>query len=242
MSDKKPDLAFVVPAYNVEAYLAETIVSCLTQSHKNIEIIVVDDGSTDATPDIIKFYKDRDPRVKGLRVPNGGRGAARNIGCQAADAPLLAMLDADDRSDKGRARATIDLHAENPMAYLYGGASLISVFGAELAHFIPEALVIEKVLASPRKENGIVHSTAAFPRDLWGQFKFDEDEYQAIGLDDWHQQTRMALAGVKFVYTPKILSGYTQVATGISRTRDERQVLAMKEKFLSGVGAYAQVA
>ena len=243
MSDKKPDASFVIPAYNAEAYLAETIVSCLTQSHKNIEVVVVDDGSDknrDATALVAKHFVDRDPRVRYFRIANQGRGFARNVGCGAALADLLLMLDADDRAEKGRVKATLELYKQNPDAYLSGGAAIINAFGAELGHVIPDPFNLAKALET--KHNNIVHSTAAFPKTLWQRYQFDNQEYAELGLDDWHQQIRMGLDGVKFACTPKLLAGYTQLATGISKTRDPNKVAELKEKFLKEAGAYASAA
>ena len=104
-----PDLSFVIPVYNGAEYLAEAIASCLTQSHKNVEVVVVDDASTDSTKRVIAHYAKTDQRVQAVFLEeNKGRGHARNVGNRAAKSKYLAVLDADDISDKFRAERCLN--------------------------------------------------------------------------------------------------------------------------------------
>jgi glycosyltransferase involved in cell wall biosynthesis len=89
-----PKVAVVIAAYNTEAYIRETLESVFTQSLENIEVIVVDDGSTDGTQKILGSFSDR--RLTVLCQQNGGVSAARNAGLAAARAPYVFFLDADD--------------------------------------------------------------------------------------------------------------------------------------------------
>ena len=84
----------VIAAYNAATFLPETLDSVLAQSLTDIEVIVVDDGSTDRTPEILETYSDN--RVSVLRQANGGVSAARNAGLAMAGAPYVFFLDADD--------------------------------------------------------------------------------------------------------------------------------------------------
>lgn len=90
---KSPLVSIIVPAYNAEKYLVECIDSVLGQSYPNVECIVVDDGSTDATADICRSYGDR---IRYLRQANGERSAARNNGLAHARGEYIGFLDADD--------------------------------------------------------------------------------------------------------------------------------------------------
>jgi len=83
----------VIPAYNAELFLSETIQSVLAQTHEIAEIIVVDDGSSDRTAEVAAGF----PRTRVIRQPNGGQGAARNTGIQAATSEWIGLLDHDDR-------------------------------------------------------------------------------------------------------------------------------------------------
>jgi glycosyltransferase involved in cell wall biosynthesis len=89
-----PSVTVVVAAYNAEKFIQETLESVAAQSLENIEIIVVDDGSTDGTPDLLRAFADR--RLIVLRQDNRGVSAARNAGLALARAPYIFFLDADD--------------------------------------------------------------------------------------------------------------------------------------------------
>jgi glycosyltransferase involved in cell wall biosynthesis len=91
-----PLLSVVVPIYNVEEYLEECLESLQAQQFTDFEVVMVDDGSTDGSPDVAQRFVDADPRFRLIRQPNGGLGAARNWGVQAARGEFLAFLDSDD--------------------------------------------------------------------------------------------------------------------------------------------------
>ena len=91
--DTLPLVSVVIPAYNCAQYLARAIDSALAQTYPNIECIVVDDGSTDDTADIISSFG---ARIRGFRQANAGASAARNAGIAAAKGKYIAFLDADD--------------------------------------------------------------------------------------------------------------------------------------------------
>ena len=92
----KTDVSVIMPVYNTEPYLREALDSLLKQTNPNIEIICVDDGSTDASASILKEYTEKDPRVQILRQNHQGAGAARNLGMESAQGEYLLFLDADD--------------------------------------------------------------------------------------------------------------------------------------------------
>ena len=89
-------ISVIIPVYNAENYLHQCIDSVLNQSYQNIELVLVDDESTDNSVSICKEYQEKDSRVKYLRVPNGGVSYARNIGINHATGAYLAFLDCDD--------------------------------------------------------------------------------------------------------------------------------------------------
>lgn len=93
MSGEHPLISVMIPAYEAESYLAEAIESVLAQEHRSVELIVVDDGSTDGTGEVARRY----PEVRYHRQENAGNGAARNAAVERANGSLFAFLDADDR-------------------------------------------------------------------------------------------------------------------------------------------------
>ena len=92
----EPSVSVIVPAYNVESYIEQCLDSILSQTLTDIELIVVDDGSTDATADILQRYASRDERVSVVQQQNKFAGAARNAGMERARGKYLSFIDADD--------------------------------------------------------------------------------------------------------------------------------------------------
>lgn len=94
----KPLVSVMIGAYNAAPYLGEAIESVFAQDYEPIELIVVDDGSTDGTADVARRFAG----VKLIQQPNGGNGAARNRAVENATGELYAFLDADDRFTPGK--------------------------------------------------------------------------------------------------------------------------------------------
>lgn len=93
---KRPLVSVVIPCYNAEKYLAETLDSVIAQTFDNIEIICLDDGSTDKTPSILKRYAKKDKRIKIITQKNSGVVTARNNAIAAAKSEYIYPLDSDD--------------------------------------------------------------------------------------------------------------------------------------------------
>lgn len=91
-----PEVSFIVPVYNAEKGVGKLIESVLNQEYRDLELILVDDGSKDESPAILDQYQAKDERVKVIHKPNGGVSAARNDGLQAASGTYIRFLDADD--------------------------------------------------------------------------------------------------------------------------------------------------
>ncbi len=96
MEQNKPLISVVVPVYNMERYLERRIDSILAQDYTNLELILVDDGSTDESLSICNRYRQTDFRVKVLHQENGGQGSARNAGIDIAQGEYLGFVDSDD--------------------------------------------------------------------------------------------------------------------------------------------------
>lgn len=89
-------VSVIIPAYNAEAHIEAAVRSALAQTYLNIEVVVVDDGSTDRTPHIVERLGAQDRRLRAIRTENSGVAAARNAGVRATTGQFVAMLDADD--------------------------------------------------------------------------------------------------------------------------------------------------
>src|SRR5690349_1993835 len=93
-------VSVIVPAYNASRTLGETIESVLAQSFSNLELIIVDDGSTDRTQDVVSEYEHRDERIIYVWQINSGVSVARNKGIEIAKGKYISIIDADDLWDE----------------------------------------------------------------------------------------------------------------------------------------------
>jgi GT2 family glycosyltransferase len=91
-----PRVSIIMPAYNAGDFIGESINSALSQTFADWELVVVEDGSTDGTAEVVEEFACRDKRIKLLRQANGGQAHARNSGLNQARGSLIAFLDADD--------------------------------------------------------------------------------------------------------------------------------------------------
>lgn len=92
----EPKLSVIVPVYNTEKYIHRCLKSLCNQSYKNLEIILVDDGSTDDSGKLCDVYSSEDTRIKVIHQKNGGQGIARNTGLDSATGDYIAFVDSDD--------------------------------------------------------------------------------------------------------------------------------------------------
>lgn len=93
-----PDISIIVPAYNAEKYIRKCLESLVNQTKEELEFIIVNDGSTDSTEEIIKSFKDK--RIKYFKNKNQGIGKTRNFGIEKAKGKYIMFLDSDDTLDK----------------------------------------------------------------------------------------------------------------------------------------------
>ena len=89
-------ISVIVPVYNVEKYLKRCINSIINQTHKDIEIILIDDGSTDSSGKICDEYSNTDTRIKAIHIQNSGAARARNVGLDIAKGEYISFIDSDD--------------------------------------------------------------------------------------------------------------------------------------------------
>ena len=96
MTQEKPLVSIIVPVYNVEKYLQDCLESLARQNYPALEIILIDDGSTDSSGKMCDEFAQKDPRFKVVHQANGGLSNARNHGIQLAQGEYLTFVDSDD--------------------------------------------------------------------------------------------------------------------------------------------------
>ena len=179
----------VVPAYNRAVYLREAIDSALAQGFEGLEVVVVDDGSTDATPEILRGYGDR---FRVHRQENAGQSAAVNRGVDLARGEFVAFLDSDDAWLPGKiARAVALLDAEPAAALLYAAVEMMDGDGRAIPDPRPPRRTPSgAVLASLLEENFVRTPTAVFRRKAFLEAGGYDPALRCV--NDWDMWLRLA--------------------------------------------------
>jgi glycosyltransferase involved in cell wall biosynthesis len=221
MQNEKVKASFVIPVYDGDAYLAETLDSILRSSLKEIEVIVIDDCSPDFTDELVKFYMMKDPRILYHRFEvNQGVEAARNFGNNLASAPIILVSDQDDLSAKHRASYSVAFLNKHPeVNCLTSAYAECNVDGQIKETFRPKTMTRELF---EKGDHPWFHSSAAYRKmDIlalpYRHVDGQTDDYTL--LDDWTK------AGMKFHSANKVLGGCRRVPWGVMAQRRQAQGL-----------------
>ncbi len=112
MNEERQRISVIVPVYNVEPYLAECLESILAQTYENLEIVLVDDGSTDNGGGICDEYEKKDKRIRVIHKANGGLSEARNVGIENSTGEWIVFVDSDDVIHKDMIRVLYETARE----------------------------------------------------------------------------------------------------------------------------------
>ena len=223
-----PTISVIIPAYNAERTILETITSVQQQTFSDFEIIVINDGSTDRTLEILSTVKD--PRLKIFSYSNGGVPVARNHGLEHATGDLIAFLDADDlwTPDKLELQlTTLQQHPEAGVAYswIYNMDEKGESFSAGNPF-----LCAGNVYAQLLVENFIVNGSNCLIRKQAVE-SVGEFDFSVPGADDWDYWLRLALHW-PFVVVPKPQIFYRQSSGSVSSKVEamEKNILRVIEK------------
>lgn len=188
----KPKISYVLPTYNRVAWVGECIQGLLSQTVKEIEVVVVDDGSTDGTKELLDWFLSKDDRVKVIiNETNQGAGKSRNIGNAAATSELIGVCDSDDCYPMNRTAETLkffEVHKDQPVM-MTAPYVRINYYGEPMEHFRGEPFN-EKVFKESGKVNYYCHPSAAYRKtdiDEISGYKPETneqtDDYQLVS--DW---------------------------------------------------------
>ena len=119
-------VSIIIPIYNVEQYIEECLLSAMRQTLKEIEIICVNDGSTDDSMGIVRKYAREDPRIRIVEKENGGLSSARNAGMDAAKGEYILFLDSDDWILPETLEEIYDSAVKNDLDNVYFNAAVFS--------------------------------------------------------------------------------------------------------------------
>lgn len=226
---KSPLVSVVLPVFNGERYLFEAIQSILNQSYKNFELILINDGSTDKSPGIIKDFAGLDSRIVVISRENRGLVESLNEGIVAARGKYIARMDADDIACTKRFEKQVAFLENNANVGILG--TWVEIFGENQ---------VSKIWQPPPKDeecramllfsNPVAHPSVMMRKQLFDNFKIRyRKEFKNIeDYDLWVQ----AMDVTAFANLPEPLLRYRQLETGITvnaeKNTDERFLLSRK--------------
>jgi glycosyltransferase involved in cell wall biosynthesis len=224
-------VSVLIPAHNAARTIGETLASASAQSHRDLEIIVVDDGSTDATAEIVRRAARGDARIVLLQQSNAGVAAARNAALAHAHGNFIAPLDADDLWHPDKiARQVHRLELAEPrvgVVYCWSvdidDASIITDRRLDLDRFegdVYAALVLTNFVG-----NASVPLIRKSEIEKVGGWDPELRRRQAQGCEDWQLYLRLA-EGTDYALEPAFLIGYRQASQAMSR-----QVASMQRSY-----------
>jgi glycosyltransferase involved in cell wall biosynthesis len=233
MSSKDPTVSVLLPCYNAAAFLTAALDSILEQTHKDFEVIAIDDGSQDMTASILQESAARDTRIRLIRN-DGNRGLiySLNAGVRLARGALIARMDADDIAEPERLQHQLHYFARHPetqilstdVTYITDNGSLL--YNPQPYRFSDAVLRFLTFFVNP-----ICHPTVMGRRETFERFPYADD---AVHSEDYELWNRMIAAGVVIRNLPQRLLRFRPNLGSVSSRNQERQT----EVFLrAGAGA-----
>lgn len=223
-------VSVIVPAYNAERWIASTLASALAQTYRNLEVIVVDDGSTDGTHSVVETFAACDPRLRLLRQTNAGPVGARNAGIAASRGTFIAPLDADDlwHPEKIAKQVALMHRSGAKVGVVYSWFSIIDenarVTSRALRPCLEGDVYIDLILSCFISTGSVPLIRRSCVEEVGG-YRANVD-----GCEDLKLYLDIA-ERYQFVYVPEFLAGYRQSRGSVSQnlrnmTRSYERVIA----------------
>jgi glycosyltransferase involved in cell wall biosynthesis len=215
-----PLVSVVIPAHNAEVFINKTINAVISQTYRNLEVLVVDDGSTDDTSRIVESFVKRDHRIILVQQQQSGVAAARNVGIGRSSGEFIAPLDADDVwHPRNIEKQVLCLLDGGPLVGLIYGWSVVidedSIFTGDFIAWNIEGYVFQTLLA----RNFLGNASASLIRrtcfDKVGLYDCKFFRGNAQGCEDWDMYLRIAQQ-YEFRVVPEFLIGYRRVKNSMS--------------------------
>src|SRR5438552_5575639 len=159
-----PAVTVLMPVYNADRFVAETVETILAQTFNDFEFLIIDDGSTDRSLEILQSYANRDPRIRLISRPNTGYVVALNEGLELARGECVARIDAADPADPRRLEFQVARMRQEPELVALGSNALaIDADGLPLGDYsVP--LTHEEIEASHLQGSSAIHHPAVMLR------------------------------------------------------------------------------
>jgi CDP-glycerol glycerophosphotransferase (TagB/SpsB family) len=233
---KKPQylglLSVVIPAFNVEAYIAECLTSVIAQTYPYLDIIVVDDGSTDGTVRIARQFSKWDKRIRVVELQHAGNGHARNVGISLAKGEFLAFADSDDVVAPGAYGLMVKTLATTKSDFVVGssdrliGTKRIPTKLSSRMHAV-ERLGIA-IAEFPEIFDDVFLWNKAFRKSFWETAVAPIPE--GVLYEDQETTARAFLRAKSFDVLTETVYSWRQVATGKSPTRSHTNLEDLQDR------------
>jgi len=215
-----PLVSIIIPAYNAERFIGETLRSVLLQTYQNIEIVVVDDGSTDDTATIVRQFTEQDQRIILIQQPNAGVAAARNCAIKNSHGEFVAPIDSDDLWYPHKIEKQVEriLHASADTGLVYTWSAHIDEEGCLTGGYNAgdrEGSVLIDLVYRDFIGNGSVPLIRRTCLDVVGGYNKSLRDRGAQGCEDWELALRVA-ERYKFLVVAEFLVGYRQAFGSMS--------------------------
>jgi CDP-glycerol glycerophosphotransferase len=241
---RAPQISVVVPFYNTEDLLDDCLRSIARQTHANLEVIMVDDGSTDGSAEIARRRAESDPRFILIRVPNGGPGYSRNRGIEQATGEFLAFVDADDMLPSHALEIMLHTLQESGSDFVSGGVERIGPLGVTPSGMHAQAIKNRRIgthiSRSPELFWDVSVWNKLFRKSFWDASKLSFPEVRA--WEDLQAMTRAHVLAKAVDVIPDTIYYWrergkgalsiTQSRTDIGNLRDRITALSNIDSFL----------
>lgn len=206
LRNAEPTVGVIIPAYNCDRYIAQAVDSVLEQKDCQFEIIVIDDGSTDSTAEVLEQYGDR---IRYIKQKNQGVAAARNHGIAIARADLIAFLDADDYFMPGKLASQAAILLNRPdVGMVHSGWQRVDAEGNKILDVCPWEQIPELDLTNWLRWKPVLPSAMMFRRE-WLQYVGGFDP-RFPPAEDTNLVLKLALKGCKTAWLRQITVYYRQ--------------------------------
>lgn len=231
----KPLLSIIVPAFNIENYISRCLDNLINQNYKNIEIIVVNDGSTDKTGEIIEEFLKKDNRIKVVHKKNEGVSIARNIGLDIAKGNYIGFVDGDDIVDEEMFEILIKNAIEYNADISHCGYKMVFPSRIDYYYNTEEIIIqdnyrgLEDLLKANKVEPGLCNKV--YKAKLFNNIRLNPNiKYNEDLLVNYYlfKKSTKSVFYDKCMYNYMIRKG-SAATKKISKNKIEHPVLVMKE-------------
>jgi CDP-glycerol glycerophosphotransferase len=172
-----PKISVVVPVYNVEEYLDECLASVERQTVRDLEILIIDDGSTDGSAQIARRHAEQDDRIRIVERHNGGLGAARNTGIEEATGEYLAFLDSDDVLPPTAYELLLNSLEKTGSDFATGNVHRLTAMGTQPAQFLTSVFTRNRRKTHVGRFRALL-SDRIVPNKLWRRSFWDKHAFR----------------------------------------------------------------